>query len=504
MTLATDIPILLVADSDIHRAKVWRDIRHAQFHAYGRQDFSIQDHLSPDIPVLLYQTDTRLADTLRFLNQVSQRQSDLCVILLGKDIGADPVARLLRHGAFDYLTWPCPAARLSESIASGLANRRTFLEVRNLSDELARTNLALAQDRVVLTQCNRNLSGLNQLTQALAGSLEPESVIKALFSELPQLIAADLIGLVRTSPEQVWTWSQSQEHQREETVRAQLLGRLGLTRHRTTASHTTLRLVRPVHLTLVPATGKSLPDQENHSVYSHDVPLAIGPHGVGMLHIERKHTGPFTEQEQQLLATVGASLSLTLRNAETHQEIQDLALRDPLTGLLNRRALDGPLTREYKAGPRYGTPACLLLLDLDYFKTVNDLLGHVAGDDVLRGVAALIRDTVRDVDSAGRYGGEEFAVVLPHTDLNQAQALAERIRVIIERHAFELEDGHVRITASIGLAALHNARIATVGDWIAAADSALYEAKSRGRNCVVTHTPGNLAPAQTAVLCIAA
>jgi diguanylate cyclase (GGDEF)-like protein len=223
-----------------------------------------------------------------------------------------------------------------------------------------------------------------------------------------------------------------------------------------------------------------------------------------MLHIERKQTGPFTEQEKQLLATVGASLALTLRNADTHQQIQDLALRDPLTGVLNRRALDGPLTRELKAGLRYGTPACLLLVDLDYFKTVNDLLGHVAGDDVLRGVAALMQDTVRNVDSVGRYGGEEFAVVLPHTDLDQAQALAERIRATIERHAFKLEDGHVRITASIGLAALHDSAIATVGDWISAADSALYEAKSRGRNLVVTHTPANLAPAQAAAVCLAA
>jgi diguanylate cyclase (GGDEF)-like protein len=193
-----------------------------------------------------------------------------------------------------------------------------------------------------------------------------------------------------------------------------------------------------------------------------------------------------------------------LHNAETHQHLQDLALRDPLTDVLNRRAFDGPLIRELKAGLRYGTPACLLLVDLDYFKTVNDLLGHVAGDEVLKRVAALIRETVRNVDSVGRYGGEEFAVVLPHTDLDQAQALAERLRAIIERYAFELEDGQVRMTASIGLASLHDSAIATVGDWIAAADSALYEAKSRGRNRVVAHIPCNLAPAQASALCVAA
>jgi len=504
MTLDTDIPILLVANPDIRLAKVWRGLKHVRFHPLGRRGFSIGAHVPADIPVLLYQIDPRFADTLRFLDRISTHRSDLCVILLGTDIGAGRVARLLRKGAFDYLTWPCSAARLSESISSGFANRRTFVEVRNLSDELARTNQALAQDRNVLAQCNRNLSVLNQLTQTLAGSLETEAVVKALFAGLPPLIAADLIGLARTNPEQVWIWSQSHERQRGHAVRAQLLSRLGQTRSRTAPAHTTLRHVRVPHLSLVPMPDTHLPDQEDCPRSAYGIPLALGSHGAGMLHVERTHTCPFTEQEQQLLATVAASLALTLRNADTHQQIQEMALRDPLTDILNRRALDGPLTRELKAGLRYGTPACVLLLDLDYFKTVNDLLGHIAGDDVLKCVAALIRNTVRDIDSVARYGGEEFAVVLPHTDLGQAQALAERIRAIIEWHAFDLEDGHVRITASIGLASLHDSAIATVGDWIAAADSAVYEAKSRGRNRVVTHNPCHHTPAQAAALCVAA
>jgi diguanylate cyclase (GGDEF)-like protein len=275
--------------------------------------------------------------------------------------------------------------------------------------------------------------------------------------------------------------------------------RLRSPKSRRTGPHTALHLVRPSHLTLVPPSAA--PVHAADAVSAHEVPLPLDPYAGGALRIERAR--PFTEQEQHLLATVAASLTLALRNAEAYQQIQDAALRDPLTGALNRRALDGPLMRELRAGLRYGMPACLLLLDLDYFKAVNDLLGHVAGDDVLKRVAALIQETVREVDSVGRYGGEEFAVVLPHTDLNQAQALAERLRSIIERHAFELEDGQVRTTASIGLASLDDPAIATASDWIEAADSALYEAKSRGRNRVVTHAPRNSAPACAAAMCAA-
>ena len=162
------------------------------------------------------------------------------------------------------------------------------------------------------------------------------------------------------------------------------------------------------------------------------------------------------------------------------------------------------LTRELKSGLRYSAPACLMILDLDYFKTVNDRLGHMAGDSVLKELATLMSETVRDVDVVGRYGGEEFAIVLPHTSIRQAHTLAERLRSQIENHAFVVEDGIVRLTTSIGIADVCNPAIASVDDWVNAADSALYEAKAQGRNRVVVHTSIPLAPAQAATLCVAA
>jgi diguanylate cyclase (GGDEF)-like protein len=502
--LEASSPILLVASPAVRRAPVWAKLGQGSVQSCGHKEFSAHRHLSSERSLLIYHIGGRVMDTLRFLDHVATVQSDLCIILLGKQIGSDPVARFLRQGAFDYVTWPCSAERLLESIDGGLANRRVFLEVRNLSHELARTNRALTHDREVLQQCNRNLSVLHQLTQALAASLDSDTIAKALFAGLPTLVDTDLIGMARTNPDQVWIWSRSRERGREERVRGHLLSRLGSPTKEAARPQAHLRLIHPRHLHLVTPQAHDQWQDENAAPNSHEISLGIGPQGRGLLHVERKGSGSFTARERQLLATLGASLSLSLHNAETHQHLQDLALRDPLTDVLNRRAFDGPLIRELKAGLRYGTPACLLLVDLDYFKTVNDLLGHVAGDEVLKRVAALIRETVRNVDSVGRYGGEEFAVVLPHTDLDQAQALAERLRAIIERYAFELEDGQVRMTASIGLASLHDSAIATVGDWIAAADSALYEAKSRGRNRVVTHIPCNLAPAQASALCVAA
>lgn len=487
MAVIDGIHIALVADPDVCRAKVWKKLVGMRVDAFNRRKRSVETWLPADVSVLLCQVGPGFADVVKLFDRVFKHRRDLCVILIGPDIGADHTARLLRKGAYDYLVWPCPASRLLEAVHSGFANRRTFLFMRDLSDELARTNQALAQDRNELAQCNRHLSFLHQLTQAFSGTLETETIVKALFAGLPSLIAADLVGLARTDPEQAWTWSQTQDVQGAKALRSRLLTRLGRMTGRATSWRGAIRPLRSSNLALVPAAAGSDQSQDGQAVSVHEVTLAIGSHAVGMLHVQRTHERPYTKQEQQLLATIAAALAVALGNADVHGQMQELALRDPLTGVLNRRALNGPLQRELNAGLRYGSSACLLILDLDYFKSVNDRLGHVAGDGVLERVAALVQERVREVDSVGRYGGEEFAVVLPHTDLSQAQVLAERIRAEIERRAFDLDDGSVRITASVGVASLQDSSIDSIGGWIAAADSALYEAKSQGRNRVAVH-----------------
>jgi diguanylate cyclase (GGDEF)-like protein len=456
------------------------------------------------VQAIVYQVGARATDTLAFLETVATRQSDLCIILVGCNQKPDMVAQFLRNGAFDFVNWPSSLSRLTDSLINGLRNRQTFLEIRNLSGDLATANQSLAKERDTLKQFNQRLAGLNQLTQALARSLKPEDVIQALFTGVPALTGTVLMGLVRTNPEHVWTWSKDGNQEREQTLKIQLLGRLGRSPQRVTSGATTLRLVGARPMPLMTGEGAILahPQPEAHAM--HDIPLAIGPHAIGVLHVQRAGFQPFTEDELQLLATIGTSLSLTLRNADAHQDLQDMALRDPLTGVFNRRALDEPLMRELKAGLRYGAPACLMILDLDYFKTVNDRLGHTAGDLVLRELASLMTDTVRDVDTVGRYGGEEFAIILPHTSIEQAQPLAERLRNLIETHAFDVEDGTVRLTTSIGIAEVCNPAIASVEDWVNAADTALYEAKAQGRNRVVVHAPIPLAPVQAATLCVAA
>jgi diguanylate cyclase (GGDEF)-like protein len=372
--------------------------------------------------------------------------------------------------------------------------------VRNLSRELAQSNDLLAGERDALKQWSRNLLALNHLTQVLTGSLDSETIVQSLFTGLATFIPLDIIGLVRTEPHRVMTWSRSPVFKREEMqVRERLLRRFPEDANSVAHVRQSLRLAQAGV-----ASGEDCAPRSSFPILGDDrhtmtIPLIITRDKQGLLHLERRQ-GTFTEAEFHVLSTVGTSLALAFRNADTHRQIQELALRDSLTGLLNRRALEEVLAREFKAGSRYSASACFLLVDLDYFKVVNDQLGHLAGDQVLTSMAALMRRAVRDIDAIGRYGGEEFGIVLPHTDLDRALVLAERLRRQIECQAFEAGEGSVRITASIGIAHIPDVTIRSVSDWIAAADSALYDAKALGRNRVVVHVPDQALSVESAVL----
>jgi diguanylate cyclase (GGDEF)-like protein len=167
--------------------------------------------------------------------------------------------------------------------------------------------------------------------------------------------------------------------------------------------------------------------------------------------------------------------------------VEELARTDFLTALHNRRAYYELSADALRHAERYGRPAALLMLDIDHFKAINDNFGHATGDVVLRALAALIRQNIRDTDIPGRLGGEEFAVFLPETGREEALAIGERLRAAVEAHSVEHEAQTVRFTISAGVAELRESD--ALDDVIGRADLALYEAKDGGRNRVVAATP---------------
>ena len=174
------------------------------------------------------------------------------------------------------------------------------------------------------------------------------------------------------------------------------------------------------------------------------------------------------------------------------RQLQFQASHDTLTGLLNRREFERLTESELSRVNRHPAPLSLLMLDLDHFKAINDNFGHPAGDAVIRHVARLLGEHTRNCDTIGRLGGEEFIILLPETDLPQAQQTAEKLRGLIEHSAIDIENGRLQITASIGLACLAPGCPTHLTPFYQAADQALYRAKRGGRNRVehFYFTPG--------------
>ena len=176
---------------------------------------------------------------------------------------------------------------------------------------------------------------------------------------------------------------------------------------------------------------------------------------------------------------------VALENAHLHRIVARQARIDELTGLANRRAVEEMLRTELARAERFDGDLCLIFADLDNFKDVNDQYGHPSGDLVLSAVAETLLETVRDVDMAGRWGGEEFALVLPGTDADGGAAVAERARQSIAAREIEMTNGErISVRASFGVAAFP--KTADLETLIAAADEALYRAKRSGKDRVGT------------------
>jgi two-component system chemotaxis family response regulator WspR len=177
-----------------------------------------------------------------------------------------------------------------------------------------------------------------------------------------------------------------------------------------------------------------------------------------------------------MVAQFTSHASLALRNARLTAERERLAAIDGLTGLANRREFDQVLSREVSRSGRSHDPLSLIILDVDHFKQINDTRGHLAGDEVLRSIAAAVREAVREMDLAARYGGEEFALVLPRCEQHDAVRVVERVVAAIRRRP-ELEG----VTVSAGVASMPTNAF-DGHSLVAAADEALYRSKRNGRN----------------------
>jgi diguanylate cyclase (GGDEF)-like protein len=205
---------------------------------------------------------------------------------------------------------------------------------------------------------------------------------------------------------------------------------------------------------------------------------------MGCISLDSDQPNAFDTQDLQFFSVIGYQMAATLKHFQKLNSIKDMAIYDTLTNLHNRRHFEERLGAETQKSFLSNSPLSLIMVDIDYFKKVNDTFGHDAGDKVLCKIASLLKNSVRKDDTVARYGGEEFVLILPGAKLEVAAIISERIRRLVETTLFDIGQSQINLTISIGISNLPAHRARSKEELIKMADQALYHAKRGGRNRV--------------------
>jgi diguanylate cyclase (GGDEF)-like protein len=220
------------------------------------------------------------------------------------------------------------------------------------------------------------------------------------------------------------------------------------------------------------------------------VPMRLGGKTMGMLSAQSYKSHHYREEDQKILDMLAAYAAIAIDNARLFEKVQQLAITDSLTGVYNRRHFFEIANQEILRARRYNHPISIIMLDLDHYKEINDTFGHDIGDEALSLIAKSCNDNIRKTDVLARYGGDEFIILLPETDITKSQEIAERLRSFLESNPIVIRDFSLNTTISVGISGAGEP-IPELNSLLKCADIALYKAKETGRNCIKTHVCSN-------------
>ena len=403
---------------------------------------------------------------LDLLSHLKGHTPDTEVILFTGHAGLESAVQALRLGAYDYLVKAdLRLADLQTLVARALERRHLALENRELVE-----NISKAQQELVSRRA-RELTQVRQIAETLAGPLTWDQLVRGLVNLIWDSLPMELLGLHLQGPEAELPLS---VHRRRPDV--------------PDATDQTFQDLLQGQLAPDPATppaGTPLPAMLWERLKVGNVTLAAGA---------GRHE-PLTPEEAELFRIFILQGEAGIKNLVLFDQVKSMAIRDALTGLYNYGYFKEALHYEVEKSRRYKTPLSLLFLDIDDFKQVNDTLGHLKGDKIMRQVAAILKQWIRQADLLCRYGGDEFVMLLSQTPPDQAMVLAERLCHRIAQSSLNRLEQALKVTVSIGVAGLRPEM--STEDLVKEADDAHYRAKQAGKNRVAGPEPFPL-PEKTA------
>ena len=346
----------------------------------------------------------------------------------------------------------------------------------------------LLEEKNALKRWSEYLHLLNELSKSMVATLDADKIVLTAYTRMQEIVPHDILSVVLFKQKKLWLLSNIELDVKEiAEIKALVMSSvkeiLDINNNDEDAYKTAIKYLKKDNSKTSNYKFQITNKTSNRLFF----PMETGDTTIGAIQLIPNLNIPFAEHQYNIISMIASTLTLALRNSEIHREVQEMATTDSLTGLFNKRYFYDELTKEFKVSLRYQTPVSLIMIDLDNFKLINDQFGHQVGDTVLKDITALLTRSLREIDIPVRYGGDEIAIILPETVIEQAFFVAKRIKRLIEGHPIKVGNKSVNVTASFGISSCPNSMIKTVEDMIASADKALYDAKKYGRNRIETN-----------------
>ncbi|MBW1716579.1 MAG: diguanylate cyclase [Deltaproteobacteria bacterium] len=412
----------------------------------------------------------------RWIALLQENRSKSCFILYGEKVKPDSISEILQKGAYGFVPRNLLSERIYDTILGGLDNRKAFIEILKMIDEQRHVNEKLEREKETLGIKNQELGFINRLSGEVAYDLNWDGILpRILNSGLLTVLEPELLSILyRIGPDWNLSLYASKNEINKETLKK--LKRDLVDRY-FSLSEEKIPL-RELALQLYPTNIKVSASFPIPFSKPWILPLSLAGKPLGMLGVVPKDTEAFRRGKEELMSTVSNILAMSLENAQEYHRLKEMTVTDGLTGIYNRTGFKDFLQREFQRAKRYNKTLSLVMIDVDGFKPINDSLGHQAGDYVLRELAACLQKSIRKSDIAARYGGDEFAILLPETEMEEAEVLVKRVLHNLKDHAFEWESESIKVEISLGISNTSELRKGEgEKELIQRADSRLYVAK---------------------------
>ncbi|MCP4649254.1 MAG: diguanylate cyclase [PVC group bacterium] len=468
--------ILLVDDEKVIRETLCSILKEDGYGVstarWGKDAVKLAREAKFDLAIL----DLKLPDMsgLDVLRRLKEYHPDICAVLITAYPTTESAIMAIQEEAYEYITKPFDISHVKLVIRRGIEEKQLALENKKLL-----SNIKNEKDK---------LETMLHIGHMMSSILNLEKLAEFIVQKISDVLKSRVCSLMLLDTEEEMLVIKAARGLDDVVVKTTRI-KLGESISGWVAQKGEPVLVRNIEDDL--QFGRAnLPQYETKSLLS--LPLKVKGIVLGVINVaDKKHSeqgNVFTEDDLQFLAMICNYAAISIENAKLYGEVKNLAITDGLTNLFNHRYFQTQLGAEVARVQRYPRPLSLLMFDIDSFKQFNDTYGHPMGDTVLSQIGKMIRKTVRKVDITCRYGGEEFAVILPETHLKKAAVVAEKIRQNIEALQFETGKGkNKKMTVSGGVAEFNKG--ITKEQLVTFADGALYKAKTTGKNKICTHLP---------------